>query len=120
MTHSGDTVPRQRESRFQTDICGSHIMADPAELQAQRFLPFTDIFRHKFIRTNIHTTEGTRTGQLGSSGAKREPQHKSWVGVPPTPIRNCLTINRAALSHSTYAQFARTHGRTDAIVTTFY
>ena len=28
MTHSGGTVPRQRERRFQTD------MADPAELHA--------------------------------------------------------------------------------------
>jgi len=71
MTHSGGTLPCQRESRFQTDICDSHIIVDLAELQAERFLASTDIFRNKFVRTNIHTTVGTRTGQLGSSDAKR-------------------------------------------------
>jgi hypothetical protein len=78
MTHNGGTLPRQRESRFQTDICDSHIIVDPAELQAQRFLVFTDIFRNKFIPTNIHTTEGKRTGQLGSSDVKRE--HNTRAG----------------------------------------
>jgi len=99
-THSGGTLPCQHESRFQTDIFYSHTIADPAELQLQRFLAFTDIFRNRFIRTNIHTTEGTEAvSQALLTPNESTTQELGPCTVPPTLIRNCLTINFAALSH---------------------
>jgi hypothetical protein len=75
----------QRESLYLTDICDAHITLGPAELQAQSFMAFTDISRNQFVRTNIHTTEGTVTDQLGSSDAKRE--HNTRAGSVYHPQR---------------------------------
>ena len=113
MTHRGGTLPCQRESRFQTDISDSHIIANPLNYKPNVFWLLLIFLEHRFIRPNIHTTDGTTAGQLAYADAKRE--HHTRAGSAYRPhwyVPNCLTINFAALSHSTYAQFARTHGRT--------